>query len=433
MKEVNTLIWNFIWDNKTNRIERNVCCLEKNKGGIGMWNLDMFIKTKQINTIYKLINSPDETWNIIGKWWLKKLDNVYCDSYFLCKCSNIEGLNINFLPDFYQKAIRAWSQFVGNFQSDSHEDLLNQNLFGNKNILRGQKPIFHKSFAQSGIKQIKDVICENLQTLKPDIEIYDKLIDKRNWIAEWSIIKSSVKDITSMDNQENALKFKMINMEFINTKGKKLEKIKVTHVKHTMLLEKKPNVQLKWNLEYEKDFNWNLLWSNLHKCPTSNKIKYFQWKCMHNIIYTESLLSKMRLSNGKCHFCTTETETLDHLFFFCVKSHVFMYKIFTFMWDTLPESNIISFEFSACNVMLGFNVKDDYIVDMCNLILFTAKWILWKERNLIKYQQKVCSITQLFALFKNILAENLWYSMICEKKLYRKNQMKLYLTNIANN
>ena len=82
--------------------------------------------------------------------------------------------------------------------------------------------------------------------------------------------------------------------------------------------------------------------------------------------------------------------------------------------------------------MLGFNIKDDYIVDMCNLILFTAKWILRKERNLVKYQQKVCSITQLFALFKSILTENLWYSMICEKKLYRKNKMKLYLTNIAN-
>ena len=62
--------------------------------------------------------------------------------------------------------------------------------------------------------------------------------------------------------------------------------------------------------------------------------------------------------------------------------------------------NINSFEFSACNVMLGFNVKDDHIVDMCNLILFTARWILWKEINLIKYQQKVNSITQLFALFK---------------------------------
>ena len=90
----------------------------------------------------------------------QKMDNVYCDSYFLCRCSNIEGLNINFLPDFYQHAIRAWSQFVGNFQSDSHEDLLNQNLFGNKNILHRQKPIFHKYFAQSGIKQRKTLFVK---------------------------------------------------------------------------------------------------------------------------------------------------------------------------------------------------------------------------------------------------------------------------------
>jgi hypothetical protein len=26
-KEVNDLIWKFLWDNKPNQIERNVCCL----------------------------------------------------------------------------------------------------------------------------------------------------------------------------------------------------------------------------------------------------------------------------------------------------------------------------------------------------------------------------------------------------------------------
>ena len=141
---------------------------------------------------------------------------------------------------------------------------------------------------------------------------------------------------------------------------------------------------------------------------------------MHNIRYTESLLSKMRLSNGKCHFCTTETETLDHLFFFCVKSHAFMYKIFTFM------CNINSFEFSACNVMLRFNVKDDYIVDMCNLILFTATWILWKERNLIKYQQKVCSITQLFALFKKKNWQKIYGTVWYVKRNYIEKISELF-------
>jgi DNA topoisomerase IA len=32
------LIWKFLWDNKPNQIERNVCCLNINEGGMGMIN-----------------------------------------------------------------------------------------------------------------------------------------------------------------------------------------------------------------------------------------------------------------------------------------------------------------------------------------------------------------------------------------------------------
>ena len=67
MKEINTLVWNFLRDNKTNRIERNVCCLEEEEGGLGLVNLEMIINTKQINTIYKIIHSSEETWNSIEK------------------------------------------------------------------------------------------------------------------------------------------------------------------------------------------------------------------------------------------------------------------------------------------------------------------------------------------------------------------------------
>jgi hypothetical protein len=37
-KEVNYLIWKFLWDNKPNQIERTVCCLNINEGGMGMIN-----------------------------------------------------------------------------------------------------------------------------------------------------------------------------------------------------------------------------------------------------------------------------------------------------------------------------------------------------------------------------------------------------------
>jgi hypothetical protein len=42
-KEINSIIWDFIWDGKTNQISRNVCSLPQNKGGMGMVNLNHFI------------------------------------------------------------------------------------------------------------------------------------------------------------------------------------------------------------------------------------------------------------------------------------------------------------------------------------------------------------------------------------------------------
>ena len=37
--EINNLLWSFIWDGKTNQIKRNICCLPKEKGGMGMVNI----------------------------------------------------------------------------------------------------------------------------------------------------------------------------------------------------------------------------------------------------------------------------------------------------------------------------------------------------------------------------------------------------------
>ena len=51
----------------------------------------------------------------------------------------------------------------------------------------------------------------------------------------------------------------------------------------------------------EEDINWEQVWSKLKQIHVSNKIKEFQWKCIHNIIYTEYRLQIMNISNGKCN------------------------------------------------------------------------------------------------------------------------------------
>ena len=110
-REINVIIWKFIWDDKVNQIDRNVCCLDKEESGMGMINIENLTRSKQIKMIYKIFHSDLECWNSIGKYWLKKY-NIFGSEYFLCQCSDISGLNITSLPSYYQKGLKCWIFFT---------------------------------------------------------------------------------------------------------------------------------------------------------------------------------------------------------------------------------------------------------------------------------------------------------------------------------
>ena len=88
-KEIETLIWDFIWEGKVNQIKRDVCCLDIENGGMSMVNLDSYIDSRRIQFIYRIINEPIENWNAIGKYWLSRLDFKFNETFFylqMLKC-----------------------------------------------------------------------------------------------------------------------------------------------------------------------------------------------------------------------------------------------------------------------------------------------------------------------------------------------------------
>ena len=71
-----------------------------------------------------------------------------------------------------------------------------------------------------------------------------------------------------------------------------------------------PKCQLKWDT-YEKKFNWMSIWYILNKIKCKQSIIQFQWKCLHNIVYSEYRLQKMGKENfpnseRTIHFCLWE-------------------------------------------------------------------------------------------------------------------------------
>jgi hypothetical protein len=87
------------------RVGKEMCAVRVEEGCVGMINIDSLIKAKQFNSMHKILNGKNDNWNSIGKWWLKKYDQIYNTEYFFTTCSDFNGLHINTLPIYYQSLL----------------------------------------------------------------------------------------------------------------------------------------------------------------------------------------------------------------------------------------------------------------------------------------------------------------------------------------
>ena len=86
----------------------------------------------------------------------------------------------------------------------------------------------------------------------------------------------------------------------------------------------------------------------------------------------------MKESDGICTCCSLETEDIIHLFVECL--------YFTNLWNRIKLliNKIIDSQLDPFNQLFGF-LSNGYKIEVVNMILSIARWILWKKRCSIKY------------------------------------------------
>ena len=95
-----------------------------------------------------------------------------------------------------------------------------------------------------------------------------------------------------------------------------------------------------------------------------------------------------RPTNGKCHFCKTEIETLDHLFFTCAIIKEVWQKIDNVLQIYSQSKNVDITKLNLDLITTGTCHKDKTLNNLYNSVLNTVKWVTRKYRNVIKYQGK---------------------------------------------
>jgi hypothetical protein len=68
------------------------------------------------------------------------------------------------------------------------------------------------------------------------------------------------------------------------------------------------------------------------------------------------------------------------------------------------EDNV---KFDQQSLILSYNKGKEKGILLGNMLIFVAKWKIWKQRNKIKYQNILCKTATLIKIFKAELKENL--------------------------
>ena len=405
VKQIDTLLWSFLWDSKQPLVNRNVMLQNALMGGVNMSILQNTLICKQIKFLYKMIIAENAHWNQIGKHWLQKYDSEYRETFFLCKCSCVKGLNVTEMPDFYQKCVSSWALFIGKLKIQTKEHILNETLFGNIAISARSNPIFYSDFSRCNIKTIRDIWDVQKDDFHTEQYIQNKSAATPNWRQKYNKLKANIPEswiniLKSNNAQTQTNKYCIeINNElklYMNDKFVEPSKFSLKLInRHVIDNTHKPKCETKWEALFNRTFSWKSIWESFNNTLCSNKEKQFQWKIIHNAVFTEHKLQLMNLSNGLCNFCKSETEDIRHLFFACPITHAVFRNIQDKINIVLNEMYSKTLLLECHHVILGYIDGPKKLQGFVNFCLVLMKWEIWKFRNNVKFNNRNFAVNEI--------------------------------------
>ena len=151
ISKVNTAIYNFIWNGKTDKVKRTFLEQEYEDGGLKMLDFGTMVKGAKVKWIKRYLSCEDIAWKVMFEQFCGKVNlNVFLRSNF----------DINELPEgipsYYAESIRHWSDLKLK-QTEEFEPF----LWYNKNIKIGNKSIYSGRLFAMGIWRVSDLYHEN--------------------------------------------------------------------------------------------------------------------------------------------------------------------------------------------------------------------------------------------------------------------------------
>ena len=374
IKEINTVLFQFVWRGRKDKIKRLSLIGDYKDGGLRMPHVESLIKAQRIICLKKYLDGNKSTWKLFLDHYLRDYGGS-----FLLKCNYDVSDLPRCLPKFYRECLCEWSSYNADSSCvSSPSQVLNEIIWNNKSIRRDGRPLYRNKIKNKGILRLGDILTLRDYKLKSWDQMKKNGITNAEYFLLMGIYNAIPKDwINLLRTQSNSSNVASSNDNAdppdaslpSSSRGvywDLVEKIKIA-----------PTAESKYEEIFSAhDLRWEQFYLLPRKATLDSKTREFQYKLLHRIIYTNKILYKMGLvPSPMCSFCGNMEESLEHLFIYCDISKHF--------WSSLTEwLNEFGFDvryLSTFDIAFGLTSKDSLLL---NHVIILGKYTIYQSRSL---------------------------------------------------
>ena len=246
-------------------------------------------------------------------------------------------------------------------------------FLSNSNIKVGGEIIRHKIFINNNIHYIKQLkIGGCFLTHQEFVSRYNVDIDFLTFNSTLSAIKKYLSMLKTEESNKEFLYPPALNIILNNTKG-------ASKIYQAMLVN--DNDLNKGFLKWQESVHinreeWQNSFSSLKTTTKDTKLRWFQFRVIHNILTTNRSVSKFNKQQCHlCEFCKSHSETIHHLMWRCDKVRAFWQEVTNLINNRCKHT--YNFKIDEKLVLFGKNdsIKTDTI---CDLIILMGKYFIYR-------------------------------------------------------
>ena len=375
---IQSLLFQFLWKNKPDKIKRQVLYQDYCDGGLRVTNVEIMFKSLRLAWIQRLLQNNDgesDTWSVIPKFYFNKYGGL---NFLLRSNYDKKFLNVSDIPAFYKDILSSFLDLKSLYNSKDEQELI---LFNNKEILIDGRTVFYHDWVEKGVFTLHDLIDVSGNFL-PFEQFQRRHAINCNFLSYFQIISAIPNALRKKAKECMCAK---PNVNFLSgdtlfrlSSVLTIDLLKLRSKNYYWLFLNKRKVQATGPMKWDRDFvpsalPWNQIFDRVKVICKENQLREFYFKLIHRIVTTKRELNLYGITDNSICFYCGEPDSILHTFQNCSITSSFHNRLLNW-FNEMHNTSI-----SLANYELLFGMpcgKDNNNLKKLNFCLLFANYYL---------------------------------------------------------